>query len=177
MSASTRTPPHLPDACAKSREIVKLSFVFGRYCTMRKVYEWVVRNIGSTFSSPRERAFRRQTKDFQIVRVDEGKVSIKFKGSKYVALPLKFWMIERTIKHLEKNRGTFVPIGARIGPPYIPGSVEEAIWRDPLPEKISKYKVAPHIVDILKLADEVELGAAYKPGSRRRLQGVRARGK
>ena len=140
---------------------------------MRKVYEWVVENIGSTFSSPRERVFGRSTKDFKIIRIDEEKVSIKFEGSKYVALPLKFWMFERTIEHLEKNKGIYVPRGARIGPPYIPGSVEEAIWKDPLPEKTSKYKVAPHIVDLLELAEEVELGAAYKLGSRRRLQGVR----
>ena len=84
-------------------------------------------------------------------------------------------MIQRTYKHLRKNKGTFVPIGARIGPPYIPNSVEEAIWMDPLPENISKYKVAPHICDVLELAEVVEFGPAYREGSRRKLQGVRSR--
>jgi hypothetical protein len=142
---------------------------------MDSIYKWVETKIGSTFQSPREREFGTRTKDFQIVGIDDAKVSIKFEGSKYLALPLKRWMFERTLVHLKKNAGAFVPIGARIGPPYIPNSVERVIWEDPLPEDISTYKVAPHICDVLELAGIVELGPAYVPGSSRRLQGVRIR--
>jgi len=142
---------------------------------MDSIYKWVERKVGSTFQSPREREFGTRTRDFQIVGIDDAKASIKFEGSKYLALPLKRWMFERTLEHLKKNAGVFVPIGARIGPPYIPNSVEGVIWEDPLPEDISTYKVAPHICDVLELAGIVELGPAYKPSSSRRLQGVRAR--
>jgi len=142
---------------------------------MDSIYKWVEGKIGTTFPSPREREFGTSTKDFQIVRIDDVKISIKFEGSKYLALPLKRWMFKRTLEHLKKNEGVFVSIGARIGPPYIPNSVEEVIWEDPLPEDISTYKVAPHICDVLELAGIVEYGPAYKPNSSRRLQGVRAR--
>jgi len=142
---------------------------------MYSVFKWVEGKIGSVFQSPRESVFETRTKDFEIVRIDDEKVSIKFEGSKYSALPLKKWMFERVLDHLHNNEGKFVPIGARIGPPYIPNSVEGAIWETPLPGKTSNYKVAPHICDILELAGIVEFGTAYKPSSSRRLQGVRTR--
>jgi hypothetical protein len=55
----------------------------------------------------------------------------------------------------------------------MPNSVEEVIWKEPLPEKISAYKVAPHICDVLELASLVEFGKAYNPSSRRNVQGVK----
>jgi len=140
---------------------------------MDRVREWVEENIGTTFSSPRKDVFGTNTRDFEIIKIDDEKVSVKFEGSKYLALPLKFWMMERTLEHLKRNLGSFIPIGARIGPPYIPNSIEETIWMDPLPEKVSRYKVAPHICDVLELAEVVEYGYAHREGSRRRLQGVR----
>ena len=54
------------------------------------MFKWVEKNIGSTFSSPREKEYGTGTRDFQIMGIDNEKVSIKFEGSKYVALPLKF---------------------------------------------------------------------------------------
>ena len=142
---------------------------------MHSVFKWIEGKIGSTFQSPRESVFGTRTIDFKIVRIDDEKVSIKFKGSKYLALPLKKWMFERVLAHLHENEGKFVLIGARIGPPYIPTSVEGAIWETPVPQNLAKYKVAPHICDILALAGVVEFGTAYKPNSSRKLQGVRAR--
>lgn len=57
---------------------------------MDQMFKWVEKNIGSTFSSPREKEYGTGTRDFQIMGIDNEKVSIKFEGSKYVALPLKF---------------------------------------------------------------------------------------
>jgi len=140
---------------------------------MHSVFKWVEEKIGSVFQSPREGVFGTRIKAFEIVGIDGEKVSIKFEGSKYPALPLKKWMFERVLEHLHNNEGKFVPIGARIGPPYILNSVEGAIWEAPVPKNLSKYKVAPHICDVLELAGIVELGPVFRPNSRRRLQGVR----
>lgn len=142
---------------------------------MYSIFKWVESKIGSVFQSPRESAFGTRTKNFTLVGIDGEKVSIKFEGSKYPALPLKKWMFKRVLDHLHINEGKFVPIGARIGPPYIPNSVEGAIWKAPVPENLSKYKAAPHICDVLELAGVVELGPAYRLNSRRGLQGVRVR--
>lgn len=139
----------------------------------KRIVNWVKKNLGKEFSSTRKKMFGTNTIDFELVNIDDTKVSIRFLGSNYNALPLKLWMFERTLKHLSNNYGSFVPIGARIRPPYIPNSVEEAIWKKPLPEDISTYKVAPHICDVLEIAGIVEFGFAHKDNSKRKLQGVK----
>ena len=45
---------------------------------MDPVFKWVEKNIGSTFSPPREKKFGTGTRDFQIMGIDYEKVSIKF---------------------------------------------------------------------------------------------------
>ena len=140
---------------------------------MEFIIDWVQKNIGHTFSSTRGKRFGTRTLEFEFVSIDNQKISIRFEGSNYIALPLKFWMFKRAMDHLNKNGGNFVPIGARIRPPYMPNSVEEAIWKEPLPEKISAYKAAPHICDVLELTSLVEFGKAYNPSSRRNVQGVK----
>lgn len=139
---------------------------------MQQVLSWVKNNINNTFASSRKKKFGTETKDFEIIDFDNEKIRIQFDGSPYIALPLKYWMFKRTTDHLSNNRGKCVPIGARVQPPYMSGSIEEAIWKDPLPERISNYKVAPHICDILEKSGQIRFCDAYKPKSRRKLQGA-----
>ena len=117
---------------------------------------------------------RREPKDFKITHVDEpnNKIRIKFRESKYQALPLHFWMFDRSIQHLQEKQG-YTPLGTAVKPPYIKGSVEEAIWKKPFPTGSSEYKASSHICDILALMDIIEYGFARNPESNRRVQGAR----
>jgi hypothetical protein len=116
---------------------------------------------------------RRRRFDLRINYFDEdsGKVSITFVGGRSNGLPLYFWMFERVVESLRIGGG-FVPIGARLAPPYIEGSLEAAVWVG----KKSPYKSAPHLCDILADAGLVAYGEARSPETGRRVQAARLLG-
>ncbi|MCJ7574951.1 hypothetical protein MUO93_11945 [Candidatus Bathyarchaeota archaeon] len=113
---------------------------------------------------------RRNRLDLKINDFDEGseRISISFIGGRSVGLPLYIWMFERVIERLSKEKG-FVPVGARLAPPYMPGSLEAAIWVG----KGSPYKAAPHVCDILLAAGLVEYGEARNRETNRIVQAAR----
>lgn len=110
-----------------------------------------------------------------ITGLEQDSLIIRFKDSKAPDFILYFWMIERTISHLEKADTRVVPIGAAVRPPYIPQSVEEAIWKSPYPLEKASYKVASHICDILLLVGWVEFEYVLNPKTGNDLQGVKLR--
>lgn len=142
----------------------------------QQVLQWLKINQHKWHTSPRKQLFksRREPDDFKITYVDEAnkKIGIKFRKSKYQALPLHFWMFNCSIQHLQGKQG-YTPLGSAVQPPYIRGSVEEAIWEKPFPTGHSEYKVSSHICDILALMDLIEYGYARSPDTNRRVQGVR----
>lgn len=143
------------------------------------ILRWLKENQNKWFESPRKDAFKRRRvpDDFKITYVDETdrKVGIKFRKSVYQALPLHFWMFNHTIQHLQTSK-EFIPIGAAVRPPYIKGSVEEAIWRKPFPTGRSEYRVSSFICDILLLVGLIEYGYAKNSNTGRRVQGARWKG-
>ena len=56
------------------------------------VRSWLEANVGKLFASPRNKAFNRRTKDFEIVSISSDRVNIRFVESKYPAL-LRPWMM------------------------------------------------------------------------------------
>lgn len=142
----------------------------------QRMLQWLKANQNKWFESPRKDAFkrRRAPDDFRIIGVDESdrEVGIQFRKSEYDAMPLHFWMFTRTIQHLQSTQN-FVPIGAALRPPYIKGSVEEAIWRTPFPTGRTAYKSSPHICDFLALMNQIEYGPARNPVNGRKVQGAR----
>jgi len=145
----------------------------------QRILRWLKTNQNKWFVSPRKDAFKRRRvpDDFKITYIDETdrKVGIKFRKSVYQALPLHFWMFNHTIQHLQTAIG-FIPIGAAVRPPYIKGSVEEAIWRKPFPTGSSEYRVSSFICDILFLVGLIEYGYSRNPDTGRRVQGARWKG-
>jgi hypothetical protein len=106
------------------------------------------------------------------LQVRHDQVKIHFESSRYNALPLYFWMFERTIDYLLKSNYEPVCIGAKLQPPYDDFSVEGQIWKDPYPTGTS-YKATPHVCDILALAGYIEYIKVVNPKTRREVQGVR----
>jgi hypothetical protein len=78
-------------------------------------------------------------------------------------------MFKKVIDYLETNVEHVVIIGAKLQPPYEIGSLESEIWRN---STSSQYKTAPHICDILSLANAVEYTKA-KNTRGRMVQAVR----
>jgi hypothetical protein len=113
---------------------------------------------------------RRQRLDLRVDDFDEesGRISIKFIGGKSNGLPLYSWMFKRVKERLERSRG-FIPIGARLAPPYPVGSLEAAIWEG----KRSPYKAAPHVCDILVDAGLVVYGMCPNLDTGRMVQAAR----
>lgn len=103
--------------------------------------------------------------------MSSNRVNIDFVGSKYHALPLYFWMFDRTLDYLRENKDRPVRLGAKINPPYKPDTIEEQIWKGE--GGICPYKAAPHICDILALAGLVEYILIVDPETERKVQGVR----
>ena len=136
-----------------------------------RVLKWLKMNKGKVFASPRNEIFNEQTRDFELLDIVDEKVKIHFVGSKYPALPLHFWMFDRTLDYLRKNKDKPVTIGAKVKPPYKPDTIEEQIWKDD--GGICPYKAAPHICDILALAGFVEYVLVLNPETRRKVQGVK----
>jgi hypothetical protein len=141
-----------------------------------EIFQWISNNLNKWFISPRKNVFNpRRIKEFMITGLEKDSLIIKFKDSKAPNFLLYFWMIERTISHLEKAGERAVPIGAAIRPPYIAQSVEEAIWKFPYPLEKSSYKAASHICDILSLVGWVEFEYVLNPKTGNDLQGVKLR--
>ena len=142
----------------------------------QRILKWLKTNLHRWHTSPRKSVFksRREPADFKITYVDEvnEKIGVKFRDSKYQALPLYFWMFDRLIQHLQ-GRQENTPLGAAVKPPYIRGSVEEAIWRKPFLKVKTEYKASSHICDILALMDIIEYGYARNPDTDRKVQGAR----
>ena len=118
-----------------------------------QILNWLKSNIGNTFPSPRDKVFpsRKKRRPIKLVKVDEVSeiVRIKFVGGN-PALPIHFWMFDRTMDYLKKNLNIPVRLGPRIKPPYDDDTVEGQIWKNPYPHPpISPYKSSPHVCDIL----------------------------
>ena len=137
-----------------------------------RVMKWVKANTGKVFASPRE-VSKRPTQSFEVVGIVDESVRIRFAGSKYPALPLCFWMFDRTLKYLQENRGRAVRLGAKLAPPYESDTVEGQIWKKSYPTGNTSYKAAPHVCDILALAGLVEYVLVLNPESARKVQGVK----
>ncbi|MCW3999513.1 MAG: hypothetical protein NWE93_04685 [Candidatus Bathyarchaeota archaeon] len=136
---------------------------------LEKALEWLNANIGKEFESPRAGFSRRRRYSIRIICVDNERVKVEFVGSKWPALPLYFWMFQRVVEYLQANREHAVVIGAKLQPPYEVGSLEDEIWRN---STLSQYKTAPHICDILSLANIVSYTKA-KNTKGRMVQAVR----
>ena len=139
-----------------------------------RVMKWLKANTGKVFASPRE-MFRRPTQGFEVVGIVGESVRIRFAGSPYPALPLYFWMFDRTLKYLQEKRGRAVRLGAKLAPPYESDTVEGQIWKKPYPTGNTSYKAAPHVCDILALAGLVEYVLVLNPENLRKVQGVKLR--
>lgn len=74
---------------------------------VHNIFSWLRENVGKTFKSPRPGA-----KDIRILAADDGsgRVNIKFVGG-VQALPLYFWMFERTINYLISQKITQSGLG------------------------------------------------------------------
>jgi hypothetical protein len=136
-----------------------------------RVLKWLKANKGKVFASPRNTVFKEKTMDFQLLDVSDGRVKIHFVGSKYQALPLYFWMFDRTLDYLRKSKDRPIALGANVRPPYNPGTIEEQIWKDEM--GIHPYKASPHVCDILALAGLVKYVYVLNPRTRRKVQGVK----
>ncbi|MFP3951505.1 MAG: hypothetical protein ACLFVP_05140 [Candidatus Bathyarchaeia archaeon] len=136
---------------------------------LKQIIEWCKGNAGETFRSPRRRAY-----PFEIDGFDIGnrEVDITFVGGKGSSLSLHYWMIEAALNHLSENIGEFVAVGAKPQPPYIPGSIEEAIWNN-APGSYSTYRVSSHICDIIVASGFAEYGKTINPKTGRKVQAAK----
>ena len=138
-----------------------------------EVLSWLRAQEGEVFASPRTEKFNRRAKDFEITKLRDDRVIIRFVGSKYPALPLTFSMFDRTIKCLREHEGKPVRLGAKVAPPYENDTIEGAIWKSPYPIGNTPYKVSPHVCDILALAGVVEYASTINQSTGRKVQAVK----
>jgi len=139
-----------------------------------QLHQWLRANTGKVFGSPRKNVFGRNPQSFKIVKVDEesGCIRVAFRGGATLALPLYFWMFDRTLDYLRNSPDTAFPIGARLQPPYPRDSIEDEIWREPRLYS-SPYKAAPHVLDILYYAGMVEFTYTRDRETGRKVQGAK----
>ena len=152
---------------------VVISILLKGSCMNERVLKWLKANKGKVFASPRNEVSKRQKQDFELLGIVDDRVKIRFVGSKHPALPLYFWMFDRTLKYLLENKGRPVRLGSKLTPPYDPDTVEGQIWKLPYPTGKASYKAAPHVCDILALAGLVEYLMVFNPETRRKVQGVK----
>jgi hypothetical protein len=136
--------------------------------------QWLLYNEGKWFSSPRSLIFESRAQAFQIFSINKETetVSIKLENTKYSTIDLKFWMFDRTLKHLEKLPDLYKPLGARVKPPYMKLSVEEAIWRRPLNGEGDAFLASPFICDLLYCAGLIDYGYTRNPETGNKVQGA-----
>ena len=135
--------------------------------------DWLKKNVGTQFVSPRRFAFGSKPQDIilEAVREDLKQVKILFSKRRSQALPLHFWMFDRVLSYLHEHKEAAFSIGAAVRPPYIEGSVEGEIWKESRPHG-TPYRVSPFILDLLVLAGFTEYMKIRWPGSKKLLQGV-----
>ena len=125
------------------------------------VINWIKNNVGKTFRSPREfldkKCRSKKPSTIKIVAVHEDKVTFDFVEKKTKALPLYFWMFDRTLQYLNINDDRLIMLGARVKPPYGVDTIEGEIWKKPYPHS-SPYKISPHICDYIVLSGIAEYG-------------------
>lgn len=138
-----------------------------------RVLYWLKSHVGEEFESPRKKIFKRNVMDVKILSVGFDKVKIHFVGSKYEALPIYFWMFDRTIDYLTQNKEACIRIGTRLQPPYEPDTIEGKIWKEPFLTVNTPYKVAPHICDILSLSGVSIYCHAFNNKTKRTVQGMK----
>ena len=138
----------------------------------KQLLDWMKTNEGETFESPRNKISKRKKYDLEIEKVCPDRVKILFVGSKYPALPLYFWMFDRTLNYLQKSKEVIVRLGAKLQPPYETDTIEGQIWKMPYPTCNTSYKVSPHVCDILALSGIVEYNLVDTK-NRRNIQGIR----
>lgn len=136
--------------------------------------KWLRYNVGKWFSSPRGMIFGSRAKSFQIygLNTEAEVVSIKPEASKYYTVDLHFWMFDRTLDHLQKLPDLYKPLGARVKPPYMKFSIEEAIWRKPLKSEVDGFLASPFICDLLYYAGLLDYGYTRNPETGNKVQGA-----
>jgi hypothetical protein len=141
-----------------------------------RLLDWLRANIDKQFPSPRRLVFGRSPQDITIeaVREDIKQVQISFSERRTQALPLHFWMFDRTLLYLSDHKDEALPIGAAIKPPYIKGSIEGEIWREPGPLR-TPYIVSSFILDLLVLAGYAEYKYVSSPDAGRKIQAAQYR--
>lgn len=150
-------------ATCLSRSLLKGS------CMDERVLKWLKANTGKVFASPRNA----RAHDLKLLGIFDDGVRVHFVGSEYRALPLRFWMFDRTLEYIRENKDRAVRLGAKLIPPYESDTVEGQIWKKPYPTGNTSYKAAPHICDILALAGLVEYVLVLDPKTCRRVQAVK----
>jgi hypothetical protein len=147
---------------------------------IEKIIDFVKENSGKWLESPRKSFFKGKSlkaKRFRVSLKPSGdKIIFEFeKGTKYLAIEL--WRFEESIEFLNtKNNPT--EIGARISEDYSKDSLEGHI-KDIAKEKFGRKtdtKTAPHVVDLLVLANTADLDYAIA-SSGRKVQGVKLKDK
>ena len=143
----------------------------------KQLLSWLNKNTGKIFRSPREAVFRCKPYPLKLVAVDEKKevLTIDFIGGKSKALPLYFWMFNRTIDYLDANKMRYIWLGAKVAPPYYNDTIEGEIWKEPYPHT-SPYRVSPFICDFLVLSGLAEYAPLKNPKTGRNLQGIKFSG-
>lgn len=138
------------------------------------VLNWMKKNIGKTYRSPREflnkRCRSKKPSTIKIVAVHEDRVTFDFVEKKTKALPLYFWMFDRALQYLISNRDRYVMLGARVKAPFIEDSVEGKIWEEPYPHS-SPYKISPHICDYIVLSGIAKYGCIENPKRKKNSKG------
>jgi len=134
--------------------------------------KWINENIGYIIESPRTKVFKRQTKNFEILGLQDDRIYIRLNENKNSTFPLSFLMFDRVLDYLRKNKGKPIRLGAKISPPYETASLEREIWRYPYPIKNYPYRASPHICDILVLVGLVKYISIVNPKTKRKIQCV-----
>jgi hypothetical protein len=138
-----------------------------------RVLCWLKSHVGEVFESPRKKFSKREIMDVKLLSADFDKIKIHFVGSRYDALPIYFWMFDRTIQYLNQNKDKCVRLGTKLQPPYEIDTIEGQIWQEPYPKIHSSYKVASHVCDILAKSGVAEYCYAFNNETKRTVQGIK----
>jgi len=138
--------------------------------------EWLKSNRSQSFDSPRGIIFKTKTQRFKIIRVNEEKQFIEIEFSKqFTVLRLEFWRFETALEVLRRNRGRWTRLGTRFyadDPDTIEWQIQKKA-KEIHPDRHVDLKSAPHICDILVLAEIAEYGREINPMSGRENQAIK----
>lgn len=137
--------------------------------------DYITNNSEKWLESPRKSFFGGRSKIAQKFRISfrPSKNKIIFEFESGTKLGIELWRVEETLQFL-KEKNSVVEIGARVSENYSNGSLEghlKNIAKRKF-ERSTDTKTAPHIVDLLVLADIAELAYTTSPKNRT-VQGVR----